>query len=243
MIKIIQILIFFFGPFFLFGEKQESPPSPSPVKNTVIFIMGGSCSGKSTIAHQLKELLQTEGNAWDVIDFDNVGESLENVVAATHGLIEKNINVIIDTNTYEDWMLTDLEHSAHVLKVLIYAPLKDLLIRDEKRTAIHHRNIDRAWNARLFVIESHEISKTWQTDLQINTTTEIKDKHEGIKDCCYTIINTLMKRARLKSRGIARNSSKPTTLLRSFGATKGSTCHSSPGLENLGVFWRSRIKK
>jgi len=194
MKKIIQILIFFFAPFFLFGEKQESPPNPSPVKNTVIFIMGGSCSGKSTIAHQLKELLQTEGSAWDVVDFDNIGESLENLVAATHGLLEKNINVIIDTNTYEDWMLTDLEHNAHVLKVLIYAPLKDLLIRDEKRTAICHRNIDRAWNARLFVIDSHERSNSWQTDLQINTATEIKDKHEAISDCCDTIIKALVKK-------------------------------------------------
>ncbi|HBL98103.1 TPA: hypothetical protein DDZ86_00470 [Candidatus Dependentiae bacterium] len=163
--------------------------TPTTLKHSIIIVMGSSCSGKSSIAAQLQRLLRTDKASWRVVDFDEVGESLENVVSATQKLLETECNVIIDTNTYEDWVEQTLSLRAIVFKVRIYAPLEILLERDAQRTKKHNRTEERAFWARDFVIKSDKDSKQWKTDIQVSTDTGIQDKKESILICCNQIVS------------------------------------------------------
>ena len=135
----------------------------------VIMFMGPSCAGKSTLSKHLCEQLKVKHEQWAVIDFDDVSESIDRLRQATDNLLKKDINVIIDTNTYEDGMEKRLENAVKIIKIIVTAPLEVLLERDEKRTHRLKRDEERAFWCKHFVIESFHRSLTWSYDLIINS--------------------------------------------------------------------------
>ncbi len=132
-------------------------------------LMGPSCAGKSTLSKCVHSQLAEKNNNWVVIDLDEVEESIERLIAAANEYLQKNINVIIDTNTYENEMEEKFKGAATITKIIVTAPLEVLLQRDEKRTQILKRDEKKAFWARHFVIESFHQSLTWSSDLIIDS--------------------------------------------------------------------------
>src|SRR5579864_3698236 len=110
----------------------------------VIILMGPSCAGKSTLSKCLCTQLNTKNEKWQRIDFDNVEENIEQLIAATNDYLQHNNNVIIDTNTYEHEMENKINGAATITKIIVTAPLEVLLQRDERRTEFFKRDADRA---------------------------------------------------------------------------------------------------
>lgn len=148
----------------------------------VIMFMGPSCAGKSTLSKYVCQKLNAIKNEWVVIDFDEVEENIELLITTTNHYLKKNINVIIDTNTYEDAMEEKFEGAATIAKIIVTAPLDILLKRDEKRTERLKRNENRAYRCRQFVIDSFHESLTWASDLIIDSS------QQSIQEACIKII-------------------------------------------------------
>lgn len=64
-------------------------------------------------------------------------------------------NIIVDTNLYTDDFVKKLT-ATNVVRVLVYAPLKLLLERDEQRTHVLQRSGERAHDAKQFVFNTYE---------------------------------------------------------------------------------------
>lgn len=128
--------------------------------------MEPSCAGKSTLSKYVCQELNAINEEWVVIDFDEVKESIELLITTTNHYLKKNINVIIDTNTYQDKMEEKFEGAATIAKIIVTAPLDVLLKRDEKRTERLKRNQNRAYRCRQFVIDSFHESLTWPKDFK-----------------------------------------------------------------------------
>lgn len=135
----------------------------------VIILMGPSCAGKSTLSKYVGKQLNAKKEKWMVVDFDEVEENIELLITKTNEYLQNNINVIIDTNTYEDEMEKELKGAATITKIIVTAPLEVLLQRDEKRTHYLQRSAQRAGVCRHFVIESFQRSLTWPSDLIIDS--------------------------------------------------------------------------
>jgi len=150
----------------------------------VIILMGPSCAGKSTLSKYLHAAFIAKNEAWAVVDFDKVEESIERLIATTHEYLEKNINVIIDTNTYENEI--DKKCNGAATKIIIVtAPLDILLQRDEKRTQRLKRSEHRATQCRHFVISSFNESLTWPSDLIIDSS------QQSAQEACNIILDFL----------------------------------------------------
>jgi len=83
----------------------------------VIILMGPSCAGKSTLSKYLHVQLNTENARWEKVDFDNVEENVEQLIAVTNNYLQQNSNVIIDTNTYDVEMEKILRERQLLLKL------------------------------------------------------------------------------------------------------------------------------
>ncbi len=137
--------------------------------NQVIMLMGPSCAGKSTLSTYLCEHLQSKDEKWEVVDFDEVEYNIDRLLQATDDLLKKGTNVIIDTNTYEDGIEKRLRSNVKITKIIVTAPLKILLQRDERRTQRLNRDKKQAFWGKYFVIESYKRSLIWSCDLTINS--------------------------------------------------------------------------
>lgn len=135
----------------------------------VIMLMGPSCAGKSTLSKYVYTALIAKDEKWSIVDFDDVGESIDRLLQAADDLLKQGINVIIDTNTYESEMEKRWEKAVKVTKIIVTAPLDILLQRDEKRTQRLKRDEELAYWCKYFVVESFERSLTWPSDLIINS--------------------------------------------------------------------------
>jgi adenylylsulfate kinase-like enzyme len=135
----------------------------------VIMLMGPSCAGKSTLAKYVCTQLNATNEKWLVVDFDEVGENIECLIAATNEYLQNNINVIIDTNTYDNEMEKKFDGAVTIIKIIVTAPLEVLLERDARRTQRLNRDEQRAYWCRHFVIESFKKSLMWSADLIIDS--------------------------------------------------------------------------
>jgi cytidylate kinase len=126
----------------------------------VIYILGPSCSGKSTTAVTLVEEL---GPSWKLIEYDVFErhvrrknayreETFSRTLQEAHKQLNEGYQVIIDSNAFFPELCT-LTHSKYdVLKIYMYAPLKTLLQRyEERRKKYHHRKSFAKW-VRKFII-------------------------------------------------------------------------------------------
>jgi adenylylsulfate kinase-like enzyme len=153
----------------------------------LIVVMGPSCAGKSTLAKFLCAQLAARGQAWQVIDFDEVEENIEYLIAATNDCLEKNINVIIDTNTYEDEIEKNCKGAVAMTKIIVTAPLDVLLQRDERRTEYLKRPDHRAVRCRQFVIDSFNKNSAWSADVMIDSS------QQSVQQACDIILHTFFK--------------------------------------------------
>jgi adenylate kinase family enzyme len=135
----------------------------------VVMLMGPSCAGKSTLSKKVCARLIEEDENWIVIDFDDVGEDIVRLIETANHYLQQEINVIIDTNTYEDAMEEEFENAGDIAKIIVTAPLKVLLARNEKRTKRLQRDEKRAFWCKHFVIESFKRSLAWSYDLIIDS--------------------------------------------------------------------------
>ena len=149
----------------------------------VIMLMGPSCAGKSTLSKHLCTELNVKKEQWQVIDFDEVDENIEQLITATNDCLRKNINVIIDTNTYEHQMEKQFSGAPAITKIIVNAPLEVLLQRDAKRTEHFKRNEERASRCRDFVINSFNRSLTWTSDLAIDSS------QQTVQESCKIILS------------------------------------------------------
>lgn len=148
----------------------------------VIILMGPSCAGKSTLSKYLCAQLNTQNEKWEKVDFDEVEEDIERLIAVTNNCLEQNSNVIVDTNMYEYGMENKI-NGAVIIKVIVTAPLEVLLQRYEKRMQCLQLGQERAFRARLFVINSFKRSLYWPCDFRIDTSQQsIKKSGDMIFD-------------------------------------------------------------
>ncbi len=154
----------------------------------VVIVMGPSCAGKSTVTQQLcKQLNAITTEKWCVIDFDEVEENIELLIGTANKYLCDNINVIIDTNTYQENMANEFDGASIITKVVVSAPLSILLERDVRRTQRLNRSSERADRCRQFVVHSFEQSCVWPRDLYIDTSLY------SVQECCVMIVNFLNK--------------------------------------------------
>ena len=151
----------------------------------VIMLMGPSCAGKSTLSKFLCAKLIENNEAWKVIDFDEVDENIEQLLKTANDYLAQDINVIIDTNTYENEMEKRFYGGSTVTKIIVTAPLEVLLQRDERRTQRLKRDEKRAFWCKHFVIESFERSLAWPSDLIIDSC------EQSIEESCVIILHFL----------------------------------------------------
>lgn len=149
----------------------------------VILLVGASCSGKSSVARTICRALNSPSENWKVVDFDEVGENLDNLKSEVNKLLSDGKNVIIDTNTYKESMEQDYKPASKILKVSVYAELEVLLQRDELRTKKMHRECTKAKWARKFVKESYRVYKIFKHDIEVNTNDNNQDQ------CANIILN------------------------------------------------------
>lgn len=131
-------------------------------KGTVVFIMGPSCSGKSTISKILQNQLSEN---WVLVEYDEIEDNLQNkhdhelifkeLINIVNNHLEQDKNIIIDTNFFQEHALSRLL-SDNVVQIYIYAPLELLLQRDAERSFKMSRNEKRAFYAKEYVIESYQ---------------------------------------------------------------------------------------
>ncbi len=148
----------------------------------VIILMGPSCAGKSTLSKYVCKQFNAKKEEWVVVDFDEVEENIELLLAKTNEYLRNNINVIIDTNTYEPQMEKKLKGAATITKIIVTAPLDILLERDTKRTHYLQRSAQRAARCRDFVMSSFDKSSTWPIDLIIDTSVV------SVQEACEVIL-------------------------------------------------------
>lgn len=126
-----------------------------------IFVFGPSCSGKSTLCHELNKRL---GNGWTTIDRDDL---IEQKICA-----EKDADLTIDQKIEKmkskiivDTQLPWRKKKSGEHFFLILPPLEVLLKRDAERTIVHKRSIEFAYHCKKYVQETHEsLSKTSKED-------------------------------------------------------------------------------
>ena len=121
--------------------------------NSVIYLFGASCSGKSTLG---KALQNTLGGEWEYIDRDDLVESGECSEETANAAIDEKVQqiktrVIIDAQI--PWRAKRTGESYY----LIRSPLRILLERDAKRTTLLKREEERSLQTRRYVIETHQI--------------------------------------------------------------------------------------
>jgi cytidylate kinase len=115
--------------------------------NQAVFILGPSCSGKSTTSLNLAREL---GNHWKVVSYDRweakIGrrnapaEIIFNyTINEARAYLDNDYSVIIDANRYFSPLCARLTHSGHTCTtVYLYAPFKILKKRCKQRLKEHN---------------------------------------------------------------------------------------------------------
>lgn len=115
-----------------------------------IFIFGPSCSGKSTLAKELKERM---GESWSVLDRDDLVQKEEIPEGKANEEVDRRLegrtSMIVDAQV--PWR----DKNAGELFFLVYPPLDVLLKRDAVRTERLKRPEKRAHWAREYVKKTH----------------------------------------------------------------------------------------
>lgn len=145
----LHFLAFFLA--IVFSIDAELPK----VTPKVIVLYGTSCAGKSTLANKLQESLE---DSWQVLDWDDYAEKFGDDLASewlindlTHYLINDG-SIIIDAQPCFE--LENTLKNYNVKTVLVYAPLKTLISRDEARTILLKRPEKRRQYARAYIYET-----------------------------------------------------------------------------------------
>lgn len=126
-----------------------------------IFIFGPSCSGKSTLSHALQKRL---GQKWSYIDRDDLIESKECTESQADAGLESKIKLFTIIDAQIPWR----SKQSQELYCLLLPPLSKLLERDSNRTIHLNRSEKKAFWAKKFVIDTHEmLSKRSQTDFDL----------------------------------------------------------------------------
>jgi adenylate kinase family enzyme len=121
--------------------------------NSIVYVFGPSCSGKSTLTKALQSDL---GDSWKVIDRDDLIEQGICTELTANSLLETKVTelhkqVIIDAQI--PWRKKKLNE----FYFLILPPLEILLERDTQRTARLNRSEKQAFWAKDYVIETHHL--------------------------------------------------------------------------------------
>lgn len=113
--------------------------------SSILFIFGPSCGGKSTLS---KALIKELGPTWTYLDRDTLVDETANqmIESVIPFFQEHNQNLIIDAQV--PWRKAHQENEWYVL---VYAPLENLLERDDTRTLRLNRPQKRAYYAREYV--------------------------------------------------------------------------------------------
>ena len=113
----------------------------------VVFILGPSCSGKTTVSYQLAREL---GAPWKVVSYDQweayIGRSsapastiFAHMINEVHNQIDAGYDVIVDANRYfPDACNSLMQEGNTCTNIYLYAPLKVLLKRCKKRLKEHN---------------------------------------------------------------------------------------------------------
>ncbi len=113
----------------------------------VVFILGPSCSGKTTVSHKVAREL---GDAWKVVEYDKwegyIGRRnapataiFERMIDDVHANLDAGYDVIVDANRYFPDQCVSLLHAGHqCTNVYLYAPFKLLIKRCKKRLKEHN---------------------------------------------------------------------------------------------------------
>ena len=126
----------------------------------VVFILGPSCSGKSTVSLQLAREL---GDHWKVVAYDQwearIGRLnapsttiFAHMIDEVHDQLDAGYDVIVDANRYFPDLCTSLLQAGHKCSnVYLYAPLKVLVKRCKKRLKEHNHGKKWSNSIRKFV--------------------------------------------------------------------------------------------
>lgn len=113
----------------------------------VVFILGPSCSGKTTVSYQLAREL---GVPWKVVSYDQwesyIGRSsapastiFAHMINEVHTQLNAGYDVIVDANRYFPDACNSLVRVGNkCTNIYLYAPLKVLLKRCKKRLKAHN---------------------------------------------------------------------------------------------------------
>lgn len=124
----------------------------------IIFIFGPSCSGKSTLSH---ELIKQLGSEWTYLDRDVLIENGDCLESAADETLEERIKTI-GNRIIVDAQIPWRSKKEHEFYCLLLPPLETLLERDAKRTVHLARSASRAEQAKKYVVS------TYQTLSQLN---------------------------------------------------------------------------
>ena len=116
-----------------------------------IFIFGPSCSGKSTLAKDLKERME---ESWSVLDRDDLVQKEWIQEAKANEEVDRRLEG--QTRMIVDAQVPWRDKKAGELFFLVYPSLDVLLERDAARTGRLKRPEKRAYWAREYVIETHK---------------------------------------------------------------------------------------
>lgn len=148
----------------------------------VIFILGPSCSGKTTVSHRVAREL---GDAWKLVEYDKwegyIGRRnapAQDIFARTiddvHAQLDAGYDVIVDANRYfPDQCLSLLQKGHRCTNIYLYAPLKVLIKRCKKRLKEHNH---KKW--------SHSIHKFVKMTFKHFYPNDIPEQADGV------VINT-----------------------------------------------------
>lgn len=122
-----------------------------------IVVFGPSCSGKSMLSRKMCRWL---GSQWHLVDRDvliedNQLNSKDLLAFAAYLNQLKEKSIVIDTNAYSQEFYDAIKVQQKI-RVLVYTPLDQLLMRDAIRTNKFNRSEQKAEQAKKFVISTHD---------------------------------------------------------------------------------------
>lgn len=126
----------------------------------VVFILGPSCSGKTTVSHKVAREL---GDAWKMVEYDvwerYIGrrnapaqDIFARMVDDVHQQLDAGYDVIVDANRYFPDLCVSLLQAGHkCTNIYLYAPLKVLIKRCKKRLKEHNHGLKWSKSIRTFL--------------------------------------------------------------------------------------------
>lgn len=146
---------------------------------SALIIYGASCSGKSTLSKELKQKLPQ----WEILEFDDVEIELKQThEELTHGQVadmvieralmklENGINLIIDTNVFDESWITRLNLYL-IGRIYVFCPLQILLLRNRTREIKLNRSARRSFYAKKYVQDTYQyFNSNSLYDLKIDST-------------------------------------------------------------------------